>query len=76
MLFPECIFVVVLALLNGPNREVLWRIPIFFVILVKMWGSDPPGFPCMGLSLTVMQLILINTIMLCPECVFVVVSHY
>ena len=42
--------------LNGPNREVFfWIIPI---ILVKMWGFDPPGSPYMVLPPTVMQLIL------------------
>ena len=37
------------------GKVFFWIIPI---ILVKMWGFDPPGSPCMGLPPTVMQLIL------------------
>jgi hypothetical protein len=59
MFCPECIFVVtLLALSNGPNREVIWIIRIFGVIFGQNVGFWHPGSPCIGLPPTVMQLIL------------------
>ncbi len=46
------------VLLNGPNWEVTDRIPIFGVILVKIWVIDPPGSPYIVLPPAVWQLIL------------------
>ena len=33
------------ALSKVPNKAIVWIIPIFGVILVKMWVFDPPGCP-------------------------------
>jgi hypothetical protein len=46
------------ALSNGPNWVVICIIPIFGVILVKIWVFDPLGWPYIGLPHTVLQLIL------------------
>ena len=47
-----------ITLSNGPNKEVIWIIPIFLVNFGQNVGFWPPGSLCMGLPPTVMQLIL------------------
>jgi hypothetical protein len=58
MLCPECIFVVTkyFALSNGPNWEVIWIIPIFWVIYCQNVVIWPPGWPYKRLPATVLQL--------------------
>ena len=48
------------TLSNGPNRKVIWIIPILWVILGQNVAIRPPGSPFIGLPLppTVLLLIL------------------
>ena len=64
------------ALSKVPNKAIIWIIPIFGVILVKMWVFDPPGCPYIRLPPLFYHSFRGIAIMLGPECILAVKLHY